>query len=78
MPGGLTSFYQFRHKLWQRRLRAEPGLQYRTFRSTTAAASTEDLTDLGVLKQLHHASSVGESAVRLHLTRSQRLFNWSI
>jgi hypothetical protein len=54
-----VSFYQLHHRLLQRRLRAGPGLQHRTFRSTTAAATTEDLIDLGVLKQLHHASSVG-------------------
>jgi hypothetical protein len=59
MPGELAPFRQFHHPLLQRRLRAGPGLQHRTFRSTTAAATTEDLIDLGVLKQLHHASSVG-------------------
>jgi hypothetical protein len=55
--GGLASFCRLHRKLLPPCLRPELGLRHRTFCSTTAAATTGDLIDLDVLKQLHHASS---------------------
>src|SRR3954447_22642283 len=52
--GGLASFYQLHRKLLPPCLRTGLGLQHRTFCSITAPATTGDLTDLDVLRQVHH------------------------
>src|SRR4051794_16920559 len=55
--GGLASFYQLHRKLLPPCLRTGLGLQHRTFCSITTPATTGDLTDLDVLRQVHHVSN---------------------